>query len=272
MVQYLRLIDMEQQARKIVKEILRKRKVEGIVGLREVHGHVVPALFQTEDDVKSLVLRPKYDLSRVYLLLKNSYPAKKLAILGRGCDERALTELAKREQLDFNDMKFIGVACTEEEAKTCGCTKPYPSRIDVGKAVKTRIQPKTRNTGSTLEDRFEFWHSAFSRCIKCYGCVEACPLCFCEECLLEETLWVKKGKIPPAFPTFHLIRAYHAADRCVECGECEQACPMEIPLLTLFRAIRQDVVELFGYVAGEKLDEKPPLITPLEGDLLEVGD
>ncbi|MHA2136171.1 MAG: 4Fe-4S binding protein, partial [Candidatus Thorarchaeota archaeon] len=69
---------------------------------------------------------------------------------------------------------------------------------------------------------------------------------------------------PPEFPSFHLIRAYHSTDRCVDCHECERACPARIPLVTLYRMIRKDVEDMFGYKIGTNVDEKPPLVTVLE--------
>ncbi|PKL71005.1 MAG: formate dehydrogenase, partial [Methanobacteriales archaeon HGW-Methanobacteriales-2] len=47
----------------------------------------------------------------------------------------------------------------------------------------------------------------FDKCIKCYGCREACPICFCKECSIESESvnWVPKGEIPPS-PMFHFVR------------------------------------------------------------------
>jgi len=50
----------------------------------------------------------------------------------------------------------------------------------------------------------------------------------------------------------------------VDCHECERACPARIPLVTLYRMIRKDVEDMFGYKIGTDVEEKPPLVTVLE--------
>ena len=44
-----------------------------------------------------------------------------------------------------------------------------------------------------------------SRCIKCYACIENCPICYCVECSTKKPYLVKPGEVPPNF-MFHLIR------------------------------------------------------------------
>ena len=61
-----------------------------------------------------------------------------------------------------------------------------------------------------------------SRCIKCYSCIEACPICYCEDCSTKNPALVKPGQVPPGF-MFHLIRFSHVADSCVNCGQCEDS-------------------------------------------------
>jgi ferredoxin len=93
-----------------------------------------------------------------------------------------------------------------------------------------------------VEERKAFWRNHFQKCIKCYGCVDVCPV---QVPGTHDTLslekWVPKGHVPPSFPLFHLIRAYQIWDTCVLCGDCEQTCPAEIPLKML-----QDMVRYFS--------------------------
>jgi len=112
-------------------------------------------------------------------------------------------------------------------------------------------------------DRLAFWKKEYSKCIKCYGCRDVCPVCACEVCMMGEHDWVRGGHIPPKFATFHLIKAYHMADRCIECRECEAACPVSIPLAELYGRMLRDVERRFGYVTGADPEERPPLLTTL---------
>ncbi|OPY25816.1 MAG: Formate dehydrogenase subunit beta [Methanobacterium sp. PtaU1.Bin242] len=100
----------------------------------------------------------------------------------------------------------------------------------------------------------------FSKCIKCYGCREACPLCFCTECSIESDspLWVTKGILPPS-PMFHWVRLIHIVDSCTNCGQCEEVCPVEIPLAKIYHKLNLQLEEVFGYSTGMNAEEKPPL-------------
>jgi len=100
----------------------------------------------------------------------------------------------------------------------------------------------------------------FDKCIKCYGCREACPICFCKECSIESESvnWVPKGEIPPS-PMFHFVRMLHMVDSCTNCGQCEEVCPAEIPLARIFHKINVELQEVFGYHPGYDLEQKPPL-------------
>jgi ferredoxin len=87
------------------------------------------------------------------------------------------------------------------------------------------------------DERMAYWKKQLSKCIKCYGCRDACPVCICKECELEDGKWVERGAIPPN-ELFHIIRAYHLVGLCIHCGECEKACPMEIPLRKIHDMMR----------------------------------
>jgi formate dehydrogenase subunit beta len=77
-----------------------------------------------------------------------------------------------------------------------------------------------------------------ARCIKCYSCIENCPVCFTTaEALMKGSLMVKPGELPPN-PMFHLRRFAHISDTCINCGQCEELCPAEIPLALFSHAIR----------------------------------
>ncbi|AUB55128.1 hypothetical protein DSECCO2_292810 [anaerobic digester metagenome] len=100
----------------------------------------------------------------------------------------------------------------------------------------------------------------FDKCIKCYGCREACPICFCKECSIESESvnWVPKGEIPPS-PMFHFVRMLHMVDSCTNCGQCEEVCPAEIPLARIFHKINVELQDVFDYHPGYDVEQKPPL-------------
>lgn len=263
------LVDMIDKVRELVKTYLDEGKVDGVLAMRRENGHVGPHLFVKGDDIETLELEPKYSLAGIAAIAHSS-GVDRIAIIGRGCDERTLIELAKRNQVDLDRIDFIGIACTSEEAEECECDRPYPEKMTFGERVEGVEPAQLRNLSEmSLDERLDFWREQFSKCFKCYGCKEACPMCMCAECVLEDGDWVKKGELPPPFPIFHLIRAFHMSDRCVHCLECEDACPMGIPLTLLYRQLREDMKELFDYLPGIRSDERTPLATTLEDEKLE---
>ncbi len=44
----------------------------------------------------------------------------------------------------------------------------------------------------SAEERWNFWEKEFEKCIKCYACRQACPLCYCEQCIVEKSMpqWI----------------------------------------------------------------------------------
>ncbi|RXE55063.1 formate dehydrogenase [Methanoculleus taiwanensis] len=98
-------------------------------------------------------------------------------------------------------------------------------------------------------DRLQTIMEATSRCIKCYACIENCPICYCVECSTKKADMVEPGKVPPDF-MFHLIRFAHISDSCVNCGQCEELCAMDIPNALFMHALQVDLEEMFGQKPG----------------------
>jgi len=92
-----------------------------------------------------------------------------------------------------------------------------------------------------------------SRCIKCYACIENCPICYCVECSTKKPYLVTPGQVPPNF-MFHLIRYAHIADSCVNCGQCEELCSMDIPNALFMHAQQVELEKMFGHVPGVSMD------------------
>jgi ferredoxin len=113
------------------------------------------------------------------------------------------------------------------------------------------------------DDKWDFFEDLFSTCIRCYACRNACPLCYCPTCFVDESRpqWVGKSQDPTDIRTFHFLRAYHCAGRCTDCGACERACPMGIKVRLLTKKLEKDCLELFDWEAGMTLEKRPPLDT-----------
>jgi ferredoxin len=193
--------------------------------------------------------------------------------------------LIHEEQVTRDEVFVIGIACPgmlagDELQEHCHrCKERLPIFYDalVGDPIQADGGELTWADISEIEampagERLALWVREFDRCIRCYACRQACPGCYCTECLAEQVdpQWVSIAHGVPQKAFFHVMRAYHLAGRCVDCQACDQACPMHIPLSLLNRKIAKEVETLFGYAAGGDADTSPPLATFLKDESLPL--
>ncbi|MFC2003168.1 Coenzyme F420 hydrogenase/dehydrogenase, beta subunit C-terminal domain [Chloroflexota bacterium] len=121
------------------------------------------------------------------------------------------------------------------------------------------------------EERFNYWFGQFNRCIKCYACRDACPICYCKDCCLDaDRGLVTAGEVPPDV-MFPMVRVSHVMDSCVNCGQCQDACPMELPLASLIFFLNRELAGIFGYEPGMDVSALPPLRTFTEAEMALEG-
>lgn len=113
----------------------------------------------------------------------------------------------------------------------------------------------------TSEKKWEFFTQVINKCIRCYACRNACPLCYCPTCFVDESKpqWVGKSNDPVDTMTFHILRAFHCAGRCTDCGACERVCPVDIPIRQFTKKLNKDAKDFFSWDAGLSLDQRPLL-------------
>jgi formate dehydrogenase (coenzyme F420) beta subunit len=260
---------MIEQVTLEVRTLLSEGKIAGFLGLRNQDGNVLPFIYEKAEDiddgfslgdVKSLA-DSRYPLARILMTMLKADAEKNYGILVRGCDERALNELLRWNQVTPADRVVkVGIACPQELANAHECRKPFPDQYVAGE----KSQPVTNACvdaveAKDLDGRLNFWLAEFDKCIKFYGCRNVCPVCFCNVCELENDNLIRTGDLPPENPIFHLTRAVHMAGRCIDCNLCTEACPANIPLRTLYKKVAEIVQEEFGYTTGEVGEGKSPL-------------
>ncbi len=158
---------------------------------------------------------------------------------------------------------FLYASC-----QSCTHRTPAQAHILIGDPVEEVALMEAHPDVSAFEkkspeERWAFFEKETSRCIRCYACRQACPMCYCEECFVDSSRpkWIEKGFSPSDLTFYHIVRAYHQTGRCSGCGACERACPMDIPLAYLTQKLNQEVKHLYGFETGIEPEAPPPLST-----------
>lgn len=169
----------------------------------------------------------------------------------------------RQGQATFNKKELLHESCLR-------CIHPTPISADIliGEALPEGDPNLARTAVEEFEalpreERFAWFQQEAERCIRCYACREACPMCYCEECFVDHTnpRWTESGATPAGMQAWHIVRAFHQAGRCTSCGACERACPMDIKMTYLTEKLNHDIRSKYNFEAGMDAQTQPPFAT-----------
>jgi Na+-translocating ferredoxin:NAD+ oxidoreductase RnfC subunit len=317
----------EKQLRDAVKKTVARKDVKYVVGYDKgtTGFQAAPTFAYEEKEAEKFVFNPTcVNNLAVYPMLEDKPPlrrdeepdTRKIGIVLKGCDSRAIVQIIQEKGLKREDVVIIGIPCTgvvdpkklkekfpgqhksvnvkddndkfiitvegktqkiskaelmPEKCKECEYPTPIIHDILIGKEIKGTKKPDYKEIGAmekkTLEEKWKNWEKEFDKCIRCYACRNACPMCYCKECMVDilDPQWVRRSVNLSENTAWNLLRAFHLAGRCISCGECERACPMDIPLMKLNKKITKDIQEMYEYKAGID-DEAKPLLAMFKPD------
>lgn len=195
----------------------------------------------------------------VYLSKAEVKQMGKAALVGKLPTVRSVLQLAAESQVADGGVIVLAVYKDGvEELATFAAMEAFVAKAEAEQAaVENRIANMSR------EERWAFWQAEFSRCIKCFACRAACPMCYCTKCVVEcnQPQWVAVPSHPLGVMEWHIVRAMHLAGRCVSCNACSTACPVDIPLNLLTQYVTQKVDAEFGQRAGTSANKDFALST-----------
>lgn len=270
--------------RSLAKELLETNKVSAVIGYAEgsIPGKVQPLIAKTADKTDKLIFN-EYCVNNLSIYLTPKYKLindKPVAIISKGCDTASIIGLIQENQIKREDVFIIGIPCNgvkihgsdkfANKCTTCEVNTPLIYDTLIGDKIDNKnLSSEEKNArlkeleNMTHAERWDFWQKEFERCVKCYACRQACPLCYCERCIVDKSqpYWVDTSAHPSGNFNWHFIRAFHLAGRCIGCDECERACHQNIPLSLLNQKMRKEIEELYGYKSGIDSELKPPIAT-----------
>ena len=283
-----------ENIRKEAKRILEEKLVDVVIGFEKgtTPYTATPIFIDNPKDVEKLTWdRFCYNNLAVYL---KRFSEKKIGIIVKGCDSRSIVALLVENQIKRENLYMIGIPCngmfdrkiilekfgkdfSEKDSevndllhyscKSCSYKNPVECDVLIGNRVEENKDTKYKDISEfenkSIEERWKSFVDEASKCIRCYACRQACPMCYCNVCFVDITSpkWIEPGYNVTDLQSYHLIRAFHLAGRCVDCGSCEIACPMDINILWLTRKLNKDILELYNFETGLDKEKVPPLGT-----------
>lgn len=181
-------------------------------------------------------------------------------ISGFSESENEISLLFNGAELTFQREELLHDSCLR-------CIHPNPITADIliGDPVPERDPAVAREFVESFEskdkeERYAWFRQEAERCIRCYACREACPMCYCTECFVDHATprWTESDISAGGTHAWHIIRAFHQTGRCTSCGACERACPMDIKMTYLTEKLDEDVRRVYDFEAGMDDQTQPP--------------
>jgi ferredoxin len=238
--------------------------------------HPMPYAAKILADVENIVFNEycNYNMAR-YLV---RYPQEtKMAIAVKAADSRAVIQLIQEEKVKRENLVILGIPVhgmknpktgeVIDNKTTCGMYNPVLFDILLAEEVHGEKSESPYDVLVEYEKmdkdaRWEFWKKELDKCIRCYACRKACPMCYCDPCFIDQSKpkWADKAPQSSGNMMYHLTRFHHLAGRCIDCGECSRACPVNIPLYLFHKKVAKECEEMFNQGAGMSIEDKPVLI------------
>jgi ferredoxin len=245
--------------------------------------------------------------SVVVLLQEKYFKREDVYIIGVSCEGTGVLDerkLAGRMPYAPTNAAFDGddfVFTTEEGEKRLPardvmadrcleCRIPYPKEHNVvfgedktGRQLAEPFAALTRFEAQGNSERWDFWSHHFDRCMRCFACRSVCPMCFCDECVVDSISfpvspqttaaekadrirWIERSAVRSENLTYLMTRAMHLAGRCTDCGECERACPVNIPIRLLNNKMEREAREKYGFEPGASIGGPSLVASFLDSD------
>lgn len=252
-----------------IKALFKEGVIELAIGFEEGSHGVRPLFCKDIDGADKLILDERCTNNlAVYLTKPELLGTGKVALTANLSVLRSVLQLSSENQLDKEKFVILTVDSkgevvqfeSWEEINTYLTDNPLSlNEEDLQLIAKIQAMPR--------EERWKFWINEMSKCVKCYACRAACPLCYCNRCIVEvnRPQWIQAWSAPLTNMEWQINRVMHMAGRCIGCGACKRACPVGIPLHLLSLSMMEDIREVFGKAPGS-IDGKGNVLSTFKVD------
>jgi formate dehydrogenase (coenzyme F420) beta subunit len=237
------------------KELLENNKVQVVIGYEAgATGLARPAFITSAAKADKLIYdeRCVQNLA-VYLTKAEVKKIGKMAIVATLPVMRSIMMLISEKQITSDDIVVLGISADGSllDIADIPVMQSYIEKSDLGNPAKDKELLEKLNKLSP-EEKFAYWQKELSKCIKCYACRQACPMCYCIRCTVEvnQPQWIPVQANTHGNMDWHILRAMHLAGRCISCGECGRSCPVGIPCHLLTMQLADQVHNYFKVHAG----------------------
>lgn len=238
----------------IARSLLGEGQVRQVIGFERGKKRSRPFFCLSSEDAGKLILDEtcRNNLA-VYVTKPELMGDMKTALVTTSRILKSIVQLGRENQISEGKFLFI----VGEEADDCEVMNTFDELDRYIKEHPIKVDPyveerlcKIKNM--SREERWQYWKSELSKCIRCYACRSACPLCYCNRCIVEVNCpqWIDPWAAPLSNMEWQINRVMHMAGRCTDCGACEEACPLDLPIHLLTRQLFDDVHENFGGDTG----------------------
>ena len=273
----IRFKQIEERLKREAKILLESGEVTVVLAYGKGYDekHPMPYAAKNVADVEDIVFNEYCNHNMARYLVRYP-PGTKIAIAVKAADSRAVVQLIQEEKVKRDDLVLLGIPVQ-------GMKNPKTGEVIDGKTTGGMYNPVlydvllnddvhghkispydvlAKYEAMDEDARWEFWKKELDKCIRCYACRKACPMCYCDPCFIDQIKpkWADKAPQSPGNMMYHLTRFHHLAGRCVDCGECSRACPVNIPLYLFHKKVAKECEEMFHQKAGMSIEDKPVLI------------
>jgi coenzyme F420-reducing hydrogenase delta subunit/ferredoxin len=271
---------LTEMIREAAAELLAEEDVGTVLGYRggTLSGQVVPSMITDPELCDQLVWDQGCTTNLSAYLPTLLERNQRVAMIVKSCDLGAVAGLIREDQVPRDRVHLIGVPCpgvldgADEAAKCSTCSGRPDDACDLVLSVDEDAGEDTGEDADEADvdvpaegsdprdgqvayleslsalDRWRYWQRQFARCLRCYACRAACPLCYCSSCISEKhrPQWISPVISGPGNSAWNIVRAFHLAGRCTGCDECARVCPADIRLDLINRKLALEVERQYG--------------------------